>query len=69
LNRIEMQSAGPLRARCGDWIFPVTRKNQEIQAEVTVAHYHMGDKTMYENDWSYFAHRLSTFLYGATVLI
>ncbi|KAH8657237.1 fungal-specific transcription factor domain-containing protein [Ilyonectria robusta] len=28
-----MQSAGPLRARCGDCIFPVTRKNQEIQAE------------------------------------
>jgi hypothetical protein len=24
----------------------------------TVAHYHMGDKTMYENDQSYFARRL-----------
>lgn len=34
-----------------------------------VVYYYMGDKTIYENDWSYFVYRLSVFLYGATVLI
>jgi hypothetical protein len=36
----------------------VSPADHRIRRITTVAHYHMGDKTMYENDQSYFARRL-----------
>jgi hypothetical protein len=49
----------------GDPVQPLSQRNPGgSQERSTVAYYHMGDKTMYENDWSYFAYRLKAFYIG-----